>query len=132
MKKFVLLFTVFLTAISCSKEKTSLFNTWKLKSYLKGPGEVVVNSGFKFEISFSKDSSYNALLDINSCSGTFLKSASELTINEGFCTETCCDQDNSLEAFKLFTDSVNKYEISGNNLKLKGNTYIILEFELEK
>lgn len=119
-----------LLLLGCKKDKTSLFNTWKLKSYLGGPGQTVVNSGFNFTISFSKDSTYNAQLDINSCSGMFYKSSSEFTILGGNCTETCCDSLKSKEVWSLFLDSITSYEISGEQLKLRGENYINLDFSL--
>lgn len=132
MKYIFLSFFLILIFSGCKKDKTSFFNSWKLKSYLKGPGEVVVNAGFKFEVSFNKDSVFSTQLDYNSCEGSFYKGSSELNILGGSCTALCCDSLNSKEVLTLFLDSVNEYEISGKQLKLRGDNFISLTFELSK
>ncbi len=116
--------------MGCGKEDVSLFNKWQLSSYLKGPGEVVISQNFRLKVEFNKDQTFSCDLNTNSCIGNFEKGAKNFAILSSECTEMCCDSINSIEAYQLLTDSVSEYEISGEQLKLKGNNYISLQFTL--
>ena len=130
MKYSIISFLTISLLLGCGKEDVSLFNKWQLSSYLKGPGEVVISQNFRLKVEFNKDQTFSCDLNTNSCTGNFEKGAKNFAILSRECTEMCCDSINSIEAYQLLTDSVSEYEISGEQLKLKGNDYISLQFTL--
>lgn len=120
--------TIFL--ISCQKGDADISNEWSLTSYVKGPGEMVKNSGFYLKIEFAKDKSLTAFLNTSKCVGEYTNGVKNFKITNLSCDSLCCDSSLSREALNLIMDSVETYTINRNVLRLSGSSFTKLEFNL--
>lgn len=130
MKLFTFLLFTFALFISCKRENISLYNQWQLTSYIKGPGEIVKNSGFNLKIQFFRDKSFGAYLNTHDCYGEFTKEASKLNVYKLTCDSLSFDSSLTKEALYLIIDSAETYNINGNTLELEGGDFTKIKFQL--
>ena len=128
MRFYFVIVTIVL--ISCQKSDVDISNEWRLTSYVKGPGEMVKNSGFYLKIELTKDKNFTAFLNTNECIGNYTNGVKNFEITNLSCDSLCCDSSLSREALHLIMDSVETYAINGNVLKLSGSSFTKLEFNL--
>ncbi len=115
---------------SCQKKDVNIYNEWNLTSYIKGPGEIVINSGFYLKLKITKDKTLTAFLNTNECYGDFTKGVKNFEITNLYCDTLCCDSSLSKEALNLIQDSIETYNINGTTLRLTGGSFTKLEFEI--
>ena len=124
------LFVIIITLFSCKKNDESLYNEWNLISYVKGPGEVITNSGFRIKINFYQNENFTVKMNTNMCQGNFSAGVREFNVINLSCDTFCCDSNLSVEAINLIKDSVETYNINGKTLKLYGGNFTKLEFTI--
>lgn len=116
----LVLFLVF----SCNKEKcgcndSEIIGKWQVEEFMSIESVAYFkDNDYNPAIEFKTDDTYNLILDVNSCGGTYnIKDGSELECSAVSCTEICCDSPFS-QKFAEMLPMVTTFEIEEDTLRL--------------
>lgn len=116
---------------SCSNDNASLFNTWSLVTTIDDENSVSEIFEEPFTITIEEESTAQIINKDKACSINYIREDLEIDFSGTYCyaDTSSIEQKN---AQKLLIDSIVKYDLSGDKLKLRGNYGTILEFWLVK
>ena len=133
--KYTLLLVLIFGFIACTPTQDMIENNpaeltdkqWQVKKIVDGTA-TTTNTNEGVAITFSGESRFRAVLEVNSCMGNYKATAASISITLDGCTEKCCDTDFD-KLLQNVLGQVNTYILKENQLRLKSETQ---EIHLEK
>jgi len=119
--KTMVLVSLSVTFFGCDRlpQNDEIFQTWMIQS-MHTVSSIYIPSEPEepLYLSFAHDESYNLVLEVNRCKGSFnIGQNGEINLSLAACTEMCCDSEFSEHLVPLLSQ-VTRYNIEGTKLTL--------------
>lgn len=124
-------FTASLILTSCRTDNASLFNKWSLVTVIEDENSVAEIFEEPFTIKIEQENTTQIDNKDKSCIVTYFREDLDIDFTGTYCFADTSSNEQKI-AQKLLIDSIVKYDLSEEKLKLRGNYGTILEFWLVK